>query len=365
MSVVDWAKIRELWESDGRQGAAWLVKEFRLPVTRQAIQNRIRSEGWVKRVSVSHDGETERETEKRRNEKRETKKASARQRKESVSQGEGVALATLSECAENDALSERERVLVSEYLMDFNASRACRAAGLAPRNAYRIIRRPAVQAAIRAAIEKRCFSLGVDADAMVKLLVDIVACDVGELMPIRHIPCPYCWSEDGAPQMTMERYEKEKAQHNRLRLKMLGGPDGEDIGEFPPATAFTFVDPNVAPNADCTVCHGEGQVYTPPPDTSTLSPGARQLYGGYVLTKDGPQVIVRAKEKATEMLAKALGLFAEKEEEKTVEAVSTEQLLRIYNEKMRLARERQAIVDRERGLDDGVVDAVVIEKDGE
>lgn len=360
MSGIDWAKIRKLWEQDSRDGAAWLVKEYNLPMTRQAVQNKIRSQKWTKTVSpvsVSH----RRETEKQRNEKQKCPKTVARQETEGVE----TVLAAPPEFDQKGGLSEKERVLVSEYLKDFNASRAFRAAGFAKGHIARTFQRPAVQSAIRTAVEKRCFALGVDADAMVKLLVDIVACDVGELMPIRHIPCPYCWSEDGAPQMTMERYEKEKAQHNRLRLKMLGGPDGEDIGEFPPATAFTFVDPNVAPNADCTVCHGEGQVYTPPPDTSTLSPGARQLYGGYVLTKDGPQVIVRAKEKATEMLAKALGLFAEKEEEKTVEAVSTEQLLRIYNEKMRLARERQAIVDRERGLDDGVVDAVVIEKDGD
>ena len=82
------------------------------------------------------------------------------------------------------------------------------------------------------------------------------------------------------------------------------------------------------------------------------------------MTKGGPQIIVRSKDKATEMLAKALGLFAEKEEEKTVEQVSTEELLKIYNEKMRISKERQAAVDRERGLD-GVVDAVVIEKGGE
>lgn len=60
---------------------------------------------------------------------------------------------------------------------------------------------------------------------------------------------------------------------------------------------------------------------------------------------------MRAKDKATEMLAKALGLFAEKEDEKEiVTAVSAEELLRIYDERMKLARERQAAVDRERGL---------------
>lgn len=350
---LDWESVREVWERDNRPGFTWLCKEQGITQTPQAVRKRADREGWTKHEAASAT-EKHKAKPKDSNRKRVTAKkgdkAIAPQAKDGL-EGENEESSTAQAPVENDTLTVREKVFVAEYLKDFNASRACRAAGLSAHNPNRSLRRPAVQAAIRAAIEKRCFALGVDADALMKLLADIVACDVGELMPIRRIPCPYCWSENGAPQMTMERYEKERAQHNRLRLKMLGGPDSEDIGEFPPATAFTFVDPNAAPNADCAVCHGEGQVYAPPPDTSTLSPGARQLYGGYVLTKEGPQVIVRAKDKATEMLAKALGLFAEKEDEKEiVTAVSAEELLRIYDERMKLAHERQAAVDRERGL---------------
>ena len=61
MSGIDWAKIRKLWEQDPRDGAAWLVKEYNLPMTRQAVQNKIRSQKWTKTVSpvsVSHRRET-------------------------------------------------------------------------------------------------------------------------------------------------------------------------------------------------------------------------------------------------------------------------------------------------------------------
>ena len=80
MSGIDWAKIRKLWEQDSRDGAAWLVKEYNLPMTRQAVQNKIRSQKWTKTVSpvsVSH----RRETEKQRNEKQKRPKTVARQKR--------------------------------------------------------------------------------------------------------------------------------------------------------------------------------------------------------------------------------------------------------------------------------------------
>ena len=270
---------------------------------------------------------------------------------------------------QSPALTERQRAFVSEFLRDFNAERAAKVVGYSVgRNGRpdtgQIMSSPTVQAAIRGAISKSAGKLGLDADEIMKLWADIVDYDANELVQVRRVPCPYCWAEIGEKQYTLAVYEKEKEAHEKKRQRLLMTKDGEDIGEFPSVQEVEFIDMTKGPNPECTVCHGVGSERLFTSDTRHLSPIGKRIYCGAKMMNGRVEVLMLSKERAMENLAKALGVFAEKEEEKAVETVSAEQLLKIYNEKMRISKERQAAVDRERGLD-GVVDAVVIENGGE
>lgn len=44
----EWASVRAVWEADGRDGFAWLVRELELPISRAAVSKRAKKEDWAK-----------------------------------------------------------------------------------------------------------------------------------------------------------------------------------------------------------------------------------------------------------------------------------------------------------------------------
>lgn len=52
LTSKDWQSAREVWESDQRDGYAWLVRELELPVSRAAVSKRGTKEGWQKQVTA-------------------------------------------------------------------------------------------------------------------------------------------------------------------------------------------------------------------------------------------------------------------------------------------------------------------------
>ena len=52
MTQDEWYKARERWESDPRDGYAWLRRDMNLPVSEVAIFKRARKELWAKKVSL-------------------------------------------------------------------------------------------------------------------------------------------------------------------------------------------------------------------------------------------------------------------------------------------------------------------------
>ena len=85
------------------------------------------------------------------------------------------------------------------------------------------------------------------------------------------------------------------------------------------------------------------------------------MYCGVEMVKGDLKVIMLNKERAAENLAKALGLFREKPEETAGNAVTNEELLKLFEERMRQSAERNRKMCEERGLD--IVDVEVA--DGE
>lgn len=49
LTPEEWKKVRNTWESDPREGYAWIVDELSIPMTRAALRKVALKEGWVKK----------------------------------------------------------------------------------------------------------------------------------------------------------------------------------------------------------------------------------------------------------------------------------------------------------------------------
>lgn len=173
-------------------------------------------------------------------------------------------------CKDPDALTEKQRRFVEEYLIDCNARGAYERAGykISPNeptnksNAQLILRSPKVAAAIEAAKTKRSEKVNITAEMVLERLWAIATADPQALMQLRRAKCPEC-----------------------------GGSD----------------------TAQCPVCRGEGTI--PDPwfaDTREVPEQARRLFAGVKVTKEGIEVKTHDQMRALEMVARHLGMFTDK-----------------------------------------------------
>ncbi len=384
LSPEDWQKIRTAWETDERTGFRWLPDYVQIKITRQAIERRAKAEGWTKGENLRPAPKKEAPATKkveainkiaakldRKKSKKLSKVAEVAAQMAEEQESNPDPLATKSNVADqvinNTALKEIEQLFVLEYLKDFDATKAARRVGYKGKNprafGYKTLQNPQVQAALKQAVATRAEAIGVDGDRLMQLWSDIVSFDSNELTEFRRIPCPWCYSKNGEPQMTIARYLSEKAKHDKKRDSILIGSNGEtDIGEFPLARMFDFVDTTLSPNPDCPVCRGVGDEMRLMKDTRYLSAQAKLMYCGTESTKDGYNFSTLDKEKAIDNLAKALFLFREKDEEEQIASVRPEDLTKRFGETMARARRKQAEAFKARGMDEA--DVVDVWPDG-
>lgn len=106
------------------------------------------------------------------------------------------------------ALTDHEKIFVERYLKDFNASAAAREAypNLAPstqkKEAHKILRRPAVEAAVDAAIERRRKRFEIDAD---RVLGEAAAIGFGDIRDVVK------WNQDGVTLVDSDDLTREQA----------------------------------------------------------------------------------------------------------------------------------------------------------
>jgi phage terminase small subunit len=100
--------------------------------------------------------------------------------------------------AEDFKRSQREQIFAREYLLDFNATRAAIAAGLAPKSAAveasKLLRKPKIQALITKLIEKKFEKLDISAERILQELARLGFIDpanlfdeAGSLKPIHQM----------------------------------------------------------------------------------------------------------------------------------------------------------------------------------
>lgn len=209
------------------------------------------------------------------------------------------------------ALTPKQQAFVNEYLVDMNGTQAAIRAGYSARSAteqaYDLLRKPQVWAAITAARKAQMERTQVDADRVVREAWNIATADPRELVQVKIGCCRHCWGEGHRRQRTLSEYNSARELH-----RSKGEPD--DTWEEEGGIGY---DPLRDPHPGCPECHGDGYPRTVLGDTRKLSPQALALYAGAKETKYGIEILFHSKLDAMEKLAKHLGLYEKDNQQKT------------------------------------------------
>lgn len=99
-----------------------------------------------------------------------------------------------------DGLTPKQAAFVREYLIDLNATQAALRAGYSPKTAFRIgaenLQKPAIQSAIKAAMDARAERTEVDADKVLKTIERIAYADPRDLLDGTRLKSPEEWPDD-------------------------------------------------------------------------------------------------------------------------------------------------------------------------
>lgn len=206
--------------------------------------------------------------------------------------------------AARPVLDLRHQRFVDEYLIDLNGTQAAIRAGYsansAAEQAYDLLRKPQIKAAIEASQKRLQDKAEIKAESVVRQLALIATADPRELIEVRVGCCRCCHGTGHRSQRT----ELEMA-NDRQRWATTGKP----ANEFDEQGGAGYT-PHLLPHPECPSCGGDGEPRTVLKDTRHLSPQAAALYAGAKQTKYGVEIQMHSQLEAWEKLAKNLGLYA-------------------------------------------------------
>jgi phage terminase small subunit len=224
-----------------------------------------------------------------------------------------------------EQLTPHRRRFVDEYLIDLNGWQACLRSGLAPGSAYELLHNAKVIGAIK---ERRRLIDGErsisGAKHVLGKLWDLETADPRDLCEIWKVPCRFCWGIDNQYQFTKTEMRR------RLQAHELGLSDKPIEALYPCGkaeyAAWVAGKAQLAldlqggdayttgrePNPNCTECGGDGITIQHVTDTRKLTAGAKALYRGVKVTKDGLEILMADQAQAREMLARHYGVAVER-----------------------------------------------------
>lgn len=213
----------------------------------------------------------------------------------------------------------RMRFFVTEYLRDFNGRQAAIRAGYsiksAARQAHELLQRDDVKAAVDAAVAERIADTKVEANDVLRMLLDVATADPNEVVQVRRLCCRHCHGKDFRYQRTAGELARDRAQHQRDELRRQKDTAAKDEDFVP--TPFDEQGGDgynrlVEPHEDCPECFGEGVADVHLQDSRLLAGPARRLFAGVKTTQNGVEVKLRDQDKAVELLGRHLALFADR-----------------------------------------------------
>lgn len=205
---------------------------------------------------------------------------------------------------DESGLTDFQKRVADEYLVDGKAGPAYRRAGGKAKDQYRsgceIVRNPKVDAYIRERQAEIAEKLEISAETVVKRWWEIATADVNELVQHRRRACRYCYGEEHRYQWIDEEEWQEACRKAEIAEPPRAAP-GNDGG-------YGYLR-SADPHPDCPKCDGEGDASVFVADTRRLGPQARALYAGLKTTKDGMEIKTQDQAKALENVARHLGIL--------------------------------------------------------
>ena len=239
------------------------------------------------------------------------------------------------------SLLPRHQLFIEEYLVDFNATKAAIRTGYTPLSAHNtgclILKRPEVAKIVEARKEDRLARPRMTVDKLVGEYENMVEADFNELVEFRRVNCRHCWGIGFKFQYNAVEMEERREDYDRQAIQ--AAAEEKEIAPFDERGGIGYL-PNKDPNPECPVCAGEGKGEVFFKDTRNLSRRARAIYAGAEVGKDGIKVKGHSKEKAMEVIAKALKLFEDKAVDINVNTIVEKDLDAMYESKLEKALER-------------------------
>jgi phage terminase small subunit len=183
-------------------------------------------------------------------------------------------------------LDPQRATFVMEISKDSNGSRAARVAGIpesyASVQSSRWLRDARVLRAINFLFAERRRKAGADRDEVARYWLDIAEADLSELSP-RWGACRHCWGVDHRRQFTDVEFREARLDHQKQMLRIGDPAKRADFDEW----GGPGYNHKAEPHPECPECRGDGAPYMPRIDFRNLSIGARRVFNGFKLNRDG------------------------------------------------------------------------------
>lgn len=186
--------------------------------------------------------------------------------------------------------------------------------------AAQLMARPEIREEVERQQAARLKRLELTADDVLRDIALGVATDGGELASYVLDCCRYCYGHEHKYQRTPREYREALSAYMTLQGK------DDPLGlRFDPEGGIGY-DPRKTPLDDCPECFGRGVGRVIPKDTRYLSEAGKRAYAGVKMTKNGPELQMRSRDKALEIAAKHTGVARENIKLETVRDLTDEQI---------------------------------------
>ncbi|HFI6886786.1 terminase small subunit [Escherichia coli] len=205
------------------------------------------------------------------------------------------------ELMDDDGLTAQQRLFVTEYLKDNNATRAAIRAGYSKKSAeqigYQLLQKTSVAQAIAKQQKASIVRTIGSADEVLEQMWQLATFDANQLSQYRRGACRYCWGF-GHHYQWRDAVEFEE---KRLEAVERDRREPEDSGGY-------GYDHNRESNPACPRCNGDGIGQPYFPDTRKLPAVSRLAYSGVKVGKNGVEITAISRERMFEAVMKRLGL---------------------------------------------------------
>lgn len=223
-------------------------------------------------------------------------------------------------------MTPKQERFVAEYLIDLNATQAAIRAGYSAKTAQQVgfenLTKPVIKAALAEAQADRGKRTEITQDMVLQRWWQIATANPNDLISYRRVCCRHCFGHKHEHQWKdVEEYQRaiKSAVEEAKKAEFETGVETEpnipsDIGGY-------GFDPSIKPHPKCPKCNGEGFGEVFAQDTRELTSQAQALYAGVKITKDGLEIKMQDQGKALELVARHLGMFVDRIEQKTTSYV--------------------------------------------